>query len=113
MCGFLRIYFKKIDQSISGHITIWDWVPVNSVGYFMQKSVFNTYYIFLDEKLPTGNFFFKAPPPQNFSSAQIFLAIRNKKTFLNITYRLVLRGGGALKKSYLQCIVYKFNNTYF
>ena len=35
---------------------------------------------------------------KNFSSVKIFLAIRNKKPFLDITYRLVLRGGGALKK---------------
>jgi hypothetical protein len=35
---------------------------------------------------------------KKFSSVKIFLAIRNKKPFLDITYRLVLRGGGALKK---------------
>ena len=35
---------------------------------------------------------------KKFSSVKIFLAIRNKKPFLDITYRLVLRGGGPLKK---------------
>jgi hypothetical protein len=52
--------------------------------------------IFYDfSKSLIGRFF---PLLSKFSSVKIFLAIRNKKPFLDITYRLVLRGGGPLKK---------------